>query len=117
MRTLVALALCYVMMVQGLAAHFIPVRAEPSALHTLCLSSSDTASESSTPADRLPDHAGHAPCCLIFGNGDLPRVAQLLTAYVFEFASAVYPLAEFSRSVDKRITTSPALPRAPPHMG
>ena len=114
LKGLLALALCYALMVQSLGGQHDRFIADASGLHTFCLNDTD-ATDNDTPSD--PSHESHVPCCLIFGTGNLPRVSPIIIAFRFAEPLINEPHHEFLNLHEERITTGPAQPRAPPHMG
>lgn len=117
MNALIALALCYAMMVQGIVTHIAKFWTEQNPLHALCLSVSEGSSQNPFSDYPTPDHVRHSACCLIFGNGDIPRSLSLVSVLAFRITFSTYALTKLSKANDNGIAYTPVLPRAPPRIG
>ena len=116
-RVLIVLVLSYVMVVEGFAAQWAMPTAMVDGIQALCLTDATAADADQRPVKHNPPHQSHAPCCLIFGTGDLPRLAVIVSAFRFTTRPASKPSAEFRNRDDLHVVNTPSLPRAPPLIG
>lgn len=116
-KALLALTLCYVLLVQALTAHHAAWTQTMDGVHQICLTDPDPAKREQVPDDRVPSHDGISTCCLIYGSSDVPRLQPEVSRFIYHVTLALYPTVEFLRPVDDTIDDPSARPRAPPLMG